>query len=218
MQIRAIVQILDWVKKDWVQQNIKSWNELSEVYAEQFMEPGIFQDSYDKLAAQLARGASVLEIACGPGNIYSYLHKVRPDLEVLLTDSSERMLLQVKHNFPSVPTRLLTTRKLKTISAKYDALIAGFVLPYIGMEEGRKFIGDVFACLKSDGLFYFSYILGEGEFLDQKGNIEMKQYRYSEADVNDMIGETNCRIESDFTLEDPKRPGERYRILILRKL
>lgn len=205
------------MKKDWIQQNIKAWNELSEQYAEQFMEPGVFKESYDALVNLLIENGSVLEIACGPGNIYSYISSMRPDLDFLLSDSSENMIGQVVSRFPHVATQVLTTREIDTLEQRFDAIVAGFVLPYIDIIEIQKLMRDVQTILRKDGVFYFSYILGNGEQIDKRREFEMKQYRYSKAEIWTLIDNSQWKIEVDLTVEDPDRSDEFYHILILRK-
>src|SRR5690606_12598442 len=130
------------------------------------MEPGIFKASYDSLSNLLIQDGRVLELACGPGNIYSYISSIRPDLDFLLSDSSENMLRQVSIRFPNVATQVLTTREIDTLEQRFDAIIAGFVLPYIDIIEIQKLVCDVHELLRKDGIFYFSYILGNGEQVD----------------------------------------------------
>lgn len=202
---------------DWVQQNIVAWNELADTYAELYMEAGIFKESYDALATYLPEHSKMLEIACGPGNIYSYLNKIRPDLEFLLTDSSEKMLEVVSRNFPKAKTKLLSTRDFKTLNTKYDALIAGFVVPYIDSSALRQLMLDVSDLLCPDGYFYLSYILGSGERIDERSELKMKQYRYSKEDLDHLIKELDWKVCKDYMVEDDNRPREFYRILILQK-
>lgn len=205
------------MKKDWVQQNIKAWNELSEQYAEQFMELGIFKASYDSLSNLLIQDGRVLELACGPGNIYSYISSIRPDLDFLLSDSSENMLTQVALRFPNVTSQVLTTREVDTLDQRFDGIVAGFVLPYIDILEIQKLIRDVQTILRKNGVFYFSYILGNGEHIDTRNELEMKQYRYAKEEIAAIIDDSDWNLEEDITVEDTDRAGEFYHILILRK-
>ena len=58
------------------------FNRWAERYQERFMNVDMYSESFDLFCKELKTDASVLELACGPGNITKYLLDRRPDLQI----------------------------------------------------------------------------------------------------------------------------------------
>ena len=52
----------------------------------------------------------------------------------------------------------MDARDISIIPKKYDAIMCGFCLPYLTLEETTKLISDSFNLLKQRGVFYISTI------------------------------------------------------------
>ncbi len=132
------------------------FNKLAKLYEEKYMDPDLYDDTYDFLCKEIPTNAEILEIACGPGNITKYLLKKRPDFKILGTDLAPNMLELAKINNPQAEFQLLDGKEISTLRQKYDAIICGFFLPYLSKEETLQFIEDAAAQLKSNGILYLS--------------------------------------------------------------
>ena len=100
--------------------------------------------------------ASILDIACGPGNIIKYLLDRRPHYEVLGIDLSPKMLSLAQTNNPKAKFQLIDCRKIDMIEQKFDGITCGFCLPYLTREEAIELIANVSGLLKPGGVFYLS--------------------------------------------------------------
>ncbi len=198
-----------------------TWNEVAQLYAENFMDLAIYNESYDAFCHSLKEGARVLDIACGPGNIARYLLQKRPDLRLLGIDSAPNMIELAKKQVPTARFQLMNARKIGDLKTTFDAVIAGFYLPYEADPE--SFFRDVGTVLRPGGFFYLSFV--EGEPADsgwQQGSgggrtwfcyhrlseilSALKKYHFEEC------------ATSRVTFERKNGPDEQHTILIARKL
>ena len=124
---------------DPYQETFETWNQLAQLYQDRFMDLNNYNATYDFICNALsAEQIKVLEIGCGPGNITKYLLNKRPDLKVLATDVAPNMVALAKANNPSAEFDVLDSRQLHQIKTKFDALIAGFCIPYLSTEDLTK--------------------------------------------------------------------------------
>ena len=141
---------------DKAQNAVDVFNLRANDYAEKFMDTSLYHDTFNLYCAQLKNGASLLEIACGPGNITKYLLGKRPDLKILGTDLAPNMTALAQKNNPTAEFCLLDSRKISELKKKFDGIMCGFGFPYLSKEEAIKFITDSKTVLKEKGVLYIS--------------------------------------------------------------
>jgi 2-polyprenyl-3-methyl-5-hydroxy-6-metoxy-1,4-benzoquinol methylase len=100
--------------------------------------------------------SSLLEIACGPGNITGYILKARPCLNILGIDLSPNMISLAKKNNPTARFQLMDCRDINKLGEKYDAAICGFCLPYLSKPQVEKLFRDLSNLLKAEAVLYIS--------------------------------------------------------------
>src|SRR4051812_15408408 len=89
-------------------------------YQDKFMDVSLYHDTFDAFCDLVTKkGAMVLEIACGPGNITKYLLEKRPDLKILGTDLSPNMLELARANNPLAEFVLMDCRNIGSLNQKY---------------------------------------------------------------------------------------------------
>lgn len=138
-------------------QAVEVFNKLAQVYQDKFMDVSLYHDSFDIFCSHIKKeNASVLELACGPGNITQYLLKKCPDLNILGTDLAPNMIELAKLNNPQANFQLLDSRNILSLNQTYDAIMCGFCLPYLSKEEAIQLIADASKILTSDGVIYIS--------------------------------------------------------------
>jgi cyclopropane fatty-acyl-phospholipid synthase-like methyltransferase len=126
-------------------------------YQDKFMDVSLYQDSLDLFCDSIKKiNAAILELACGPGNITQYLLKKRPDFKILATDLAENMLRLAEINNPEVEFKLMDCREIGKLNKKYDAIMAGFALPYLAKEEAETLIKDASKILNANGILFLS--------------------------------------------------------------
>ena len=133
------------------------FDRLANHYQERFMDVSLYSDSFNLFCERvLPQQATVLELACGPGNITKYILEKRPDFQVLATDLAPKMLELAKKNNPTASVQLVDCRKINQLGRTFDAIICGFCFPYLSKEEAIQFIRDASGILNSAGVLYIS--------------------------------------------------------------
>ena len=133
------------------------FNKLADLYQTKFMDVSMYHDTFDIFCNSIKKQqADVLELACGPGNITKYLLQKRPDLTILGTDLAPHMIELAKLNNPLAQFELLDSRAIDKLHKKYDALMCGFIFPYLSKEEAIKLIEDAYHVLNTEGVIYIS--------------------------------------------------------------
>ncbi|MDB9859104.1 class I SAM-dependent methyltransferase [Algibacter sp.] len=151
-------------KEDRYIETHKTWNNIAQLYEDEFMDFGLYDDTYKRFCDLLSKqDASVLEIGCGLGNITRHILEINPNLKVLATDVSKKMIDLAKKNNPHAETTVLDCRNLKTIDNKYDGIICGFTIPYLSKPDCIKLIYDCGKLLEDDGILYLSFVSGNPE-------------------------------------------------------
>jgi SAM-dependent methyltransferase len=152
------------MEQDPYQETIETWNRLAGLYHERFMNLTHYDLSYDFFLKVLPEGrASVLELGCGPGNITRYCLRKRPELTWLATDPAPEMLAIFSRENPSADVLLLDARHLRKVNGIFDAVVAGFCVPYLSGDEVINMLKNTGFRLLPGGLLYLSYVEGRPE-------------------------------------------------------
>ncbi len=137
------------------------FDKYAALYASKYMNVELYAPDLDLFCENLPEHPTVLELACGPGNITSYLHNKRTDMEIFATDLAPAMISVARDNVPSAKFGLLDCRNIKSLDSTYDAIVFAFGIPYLSAEEVEKFVSDSTTVLKSNGLLYISFMAGK---------------------------------------------------------
>jgi predicted TPR repeat methyltransferase len=132
------------------------FNKHANLYMGKFMDVSLYGDTFDLFCSSFAMNASVLELACGPGNITKHLLDKRTDLKILGTDLAPNMIALAAANNPTAEFQLMDSRDIGKLEKKYDGIMCGFCLPYLSKEEAIKLIGDASKLLNPSGALYIS--------------------------------------------------------------
>jgi 2-polyprenyl-3-methyl-5-hydroxy-6-metoxy-1,4-benzoquinol methylase len=147
--------------REWEHETRETWNKVAELYAEKFMDMEIYNATYDAVLRILPHSAKVLDIGCGPGNISRYFLKKRPDLKVFGIDSAPNMIAVAKKNTPEARFEIMEADAISKIEERFDAIICGFVIPYLDIRQCADLIADCSRMLNPQGILYISFVEGE---------------------------------------------------------
>jgi 2-polyprenyl-3-methyl-5-hydroxy-6-metoxy-1,4-benzoquinol methylase len=167
------------------------------------MDVSLYHDTLDVFCNNITKqNADVLELACGPGNITQYLLNKRPDFKLLGTDLAPNMIELAKINNPSAQFQLLDSRDIKQLHKTYDAIMCGFILPYLSKEEEIQLINDSALILNKNGVIYISTMEDDYSLSGfKKGSTGDEIYmHYHQADYL-----TEALIQSGFIIIDVQR-------------
>lgn len=142
----------------------EAFDKSAKIYQDKFMDVGSYAKSLKCFCDNLTSdNASILDIACGPGNITKYLLDNNPGYEVLGIDLSKNMLSLAQANNPTAKFQLMDCREIDKIEQKFDGITCGFCLPYLTWEEAVGLIANVSKLLKPGGVFYLSTMVEDDD-------------------------------------------------------
>ncbi len=135
----------------------EAFDKSAKIYAQKFMNVSLYAEPFKVFCANIkAEDASILDIACGPGNISKYLLELKPAYRILGIDLSPNMLEIAQINNPTAQFLLMDCREIAALEQKFDGITCGFCLPYLTPEEAIDLIVNVSALLNPGGVFYLS--------------------------------------------------------------
>jgi len=135
---------------------VSVFDKAAQVYQEKYMDVSAYAESLNLFSSELPKKGTVLELACGPGNVTRYLMEKRSDLQVLATDLAPSMLKLARTNVPDVQFDLLDCRAIGQLEEVFDGILCAFGFPYLSKEEALQFIADATNRLNKNGLLYIS--------------------------------------------------------------
>src|SRR5690348_13660474 len=91
---------------------VSVFNEMAEVYQLKYMNVDSYQESLDYLLSNLSPTDSILDLACGPGNILNYLFKKNSNLTLKGVDLSDEMIKLAIQNVPNAKFEVSDCRYL----------------------------------------------------------------------------------------------------------
>ncbi len=148
---------------DKSKQAVAVFNRRASEYAARYMDISLYHDTLDAFCDSLKTGASLLELACGPGNITRYLLDKRPDLNISATDLAPNMVAIASDTNPEADVFLLDMRFIGADIGAFDAVVCGFGLPYLSREEAIAMIARLQTFLNPGGMIYLSTMEGRYE-------------------------------------------------------
>lgn len=166
-------------------------------YQEKFMDVSLYEDGFNILCEKLEIGARVLDLACGPGNISSHLLHKRPDLKITGVDLAPEMIELARNNNPTAEFVVMDGREIHNLNATFDAIICGFLLPYLSKSETSLLISQTAEKLSTKGMLYLSTM--EDDYSKsglKKGSSddEIYMYYYKEDYLTRVLQEANLKI------------------------
>ncbi|MBI1308143.1 MAG: methyltransferase domain-containing protein [Bacteroidetes bacterium] len=138
------------------------FDKYAELYAGKYMDVSRYAISLNAFAESLPVNSSVLDLACGPGNISKHLLTQRPDLKLTGTDVSPKMIEIAQRENPDATFYVGDIRQLPT-EQKIKGVVAGFVFPYLDKIEIEKLMDSIRNILLPGGSIYISTMVRNPE-------------------------------------------------------
>ena len=154
---------------DRYKETFETWNKVAKLYQDKFMDLDLYNDTYKYFCDLINKdNASVLDLGCGPGNILKQINTINPTYKLSGIDVAPNMIELAKTNLSKSVFEVLDVRQLNQHPFKYNAIIAGFVIPYLTEAESFKLIENCKNQLLSKGKLYLSFVDGQ---ISQSGYI-----------------------------------------------
>ena len=191
---------------------LHNWNKLAQAYHDKFMEMDLYNATYDQFCYAINNdNARVLELGCGPGNVTKYILNKKPNYSILATDTAPTMIELGKINVPKAQFQLLDVRDMVELHQTFDAILGGFVVPYLNSEEVQQFVADSVKLLNDNGILYFSCIEKDTSYSETQtssdGKITMEVNYHDSASLIHSLEENLFKVIDVFRINYPKPNG-----------
>ncbi len=148
---------------DKSEQAVALFDKLAELYAQKYNDVSLYTEALDYFCTLVAADATLLDVACGPGNITKYIAERLPTVSITGMDLADNMLRIAAENVPNAKFINMDARLIAKLQSRYSAVVCAFCFPYLSQEEVVQFVADATNVLQNDGVFYLSFI--EGPYL-----------------------------------------------------
>ena len=149
---------------DTCQFSVNTFDRLAQTYAQKYLALDTYDAYYREFCSHLPRqGATVLDAACGPGNVSAFLVRERPDLQVLGIDLAPNMVRLAQAHVPSASFLVHDCRHLVDLDRAFDGIAYAFGLNYLNLEDAEQFFRSLGKVLAPNGVLYLSAMLGPRE-------------------------------------------------------
>lgn len=199
--------------------SVATFNRLADRYAEKYFHLDMYDRYLERFVKRIeSQGASVLDVACGPGNVSAYLAKVRPDLKLVGIDLAEGMVKQARLRVPSAEFLVKDCRHIDELEQVFDASAFAFGLSYLTDNDANRFFTSLNATLADSAMLYLSTITGEpswsGFETSSSGDRIYLEYR-SVSDVVSMVERAGYRVDFMEVIASPANASKSTQDLIL---
>jgi SAM-dependent methyltransferase len=199
--------------------SVATFDKLAQRYAEKYFHLDVYDRYLERFLNRIeSQGASVLDVACGPGNVSAYLAKRRPDLNLVGIDLAEGMIGQARLRVPTVEFLVKDCRRIGDIGHIFDAAAFAFGLSYLTDADANLFFTSLNATLADSAMLYLSTITGEpawsGFDTSSSGDSVYMTYR-SVGDVVSMVERAGYGIDFTEVIASPANAPKQTQDLIL---
>lgn len=193
--------------EDRCQETVATFDKFAERYAEKYFALDIYDRFYQMFADRIPRGqASVVDIACGPGNVAAWLTRVRPDIAVVGVDLANNMIEQARGRVPAAEFHLLDCRELERLHRKFHGAAFAFGLSFLTDEDAARFFTSLQQVLLPGGVLLLSTITGDSnrsEYLAAGTTDRVFMVYRTPAEVRRLVESYGYRIEHEQIIASP---------------
>lgn len=202
----------------------QSWNAVAQAYQDTFMMLDIYNQTYDYILDALRmEHPRLLELGCGPGNIARYMLGKRSDISLTGIDIAPAMVELARANNPGAEFEVRDIRQIGTLTGMYDAIIAGFCVPYLSGEDCAMLIHNSAKLLNTNGLMYISFVEGMPEnsgFQTSSRGERMFFYYHTLPQLEHQLTAAGFELHRVFRVEYPRSEtmSETHTVIIAGKM
>lgn len=155
----------------------KNYDLIAKQYSKDF---GTFiedLDAYEEFEKYLPQNAKILDLGAGSGRTYAYFNK--RNYEYIGLDFSKEMkdcAYATHGEFPYILDDMINLKKYFKCNS-LDAIFAVYSLFHLPKDDFKKILSDIYDILKVNGIFLFTYQIGQGEEMANEPYLKDKRLK-----------------------------------------
>ncbi|MDR2941584.1 MAG: class I SAM-dependent methyltransferase [Treponema sp.] len=202
-------------------ETIKSYDKSANEFMQKIGKLNNYNGTYDFLLDLLKENDNILDLACGPAQISSYI-KNKKNVNITGVDLSKEMIKIAKKNVPDgnfICDSIITYKS----GMKFNLIIIGFGIPYLNKKQIGKCIKNSVIMLEKNGYFYISFMNGNKYGFEETsfgGKNKYFIYYHEKGEIINLLENNGIGIIKDYKLNYTEMDGSITEdiILIGRKL
>ena len=177
-------------KRDSVKIN---YDLIAQQYSNEFGDYIEDLEVYEKFEEYLADGAKIVDLGAGSGRTYAYFNK--RGYEYIGLDFSKEMrdcAYRLHGEFPYIIDDMVNLKKYFPANS-IDAIFAVYSLFHLPKKDFKQLLEDIYDVLKINGVFLFSYQVGQGEemvdepYLNENGKKVLYMTYQTDEEVKEIL-------------------------------
>lgn len=147
-------------------ENVKrDYDLIAEQYSNEFGTGLKDKEIVDKFMELINTNSNIIDLGGGPGQVTKYL--IDNGYDAVCYDFSKEMMKNALRLYPNLPYILDDIININNhfSNNSVDGIVALYSLFHIPNEELKKLFNNIYSTLKENGIFCFSFQLGNGESL-----------------------------------------------------
>jgi predicted TPR repeat methyltransferase len=187
---------------------IKSYDNSAHDFMEKIGALNNYNDAYDFLVNLTKENHNILDLACGPAQISSYINR-RININITGVDLSNEMLKiaqKLLHKGIFIEDSIITFED----GLKYDLIIIGFGIPYLNSGQVKDCIKNSVSLLKSDGNIYVSFMEGNKQGFEETsfgGENKFYLYYHQKDEIKKILENNGIEIIKEYELNYKEMDG-----------
>lgn len=136
---------------------VDAFNQYAQHYSEKYADQTAYSEGLSFFVNNLIGDQPlVLDLACGPGNVATFLLSIDEGIQIKGIDLAPEMISIAQNRLPQGEFEVADCRNLDSIKSNFDGILCSFILPYINLEDSTELLEKSFAKLNNKGLLYLS--------------------------------------------------------------
>jgi len=151
---------------------------------------------------------TILDLACGPGNIARLLYEKNNNYVISGIDLSEEMVKLARQSVPDGKFQVCDLREID-FADSYDAIIASFAIVHLTDQETRILIEKVSHLINPGGYLYLSFMAGEGDGYETTSFSKQDIYfnYYKKGEIQELLASHSLRTEEVLEVDYEEADG-----------
>ena len=195
---------------------IKSYDNTASDFMQKIGSLNNYNGTYDFLINLIIENDSILDLACGPAQISSYIiNKI--NVNITGVDLSNEMLKIAKNNISNgifIEDSIITFKN----NLEYELIIIGFGIPYLNIDQVNECIRNSISMLKINGHIYISFMEGNKQGFEKTsfgGNNNFYIYYHQKNTIINILENNGIKIIKTFELNYKEMDGKITKDIIL---